>query len=232
MESDLVARALRTTGFVARLALLLSLLVGLVVSTAVSFPSARTLERFRSAVLAGEVERIDYWTENEGALTSLVWSESPLAWHRVEGPIVDLEGPYTTALLMADLRNAPDPPVLVMQRPWMESSGNGFFPDWPFASPGGWWIGAAWILAFLAMLCSTPRLANRWAWFWLFTVGQIGVFLFLVLEPRPLWRRHGEELAPSKRVNGRSGCGYSILLAIVSMAVAVAIGRLVELAVG
>ncbi|MEV0381093.1 hypothetical protein [Nonomuraea sp. NPDC050643] len=34
----------------------------------------------RGAVLAGEVERVDYRATDSGELVSLVWSESFLAW--------------------------------------------------------------------------------------------------------------------------------------------------------
>ncbi|HUR05380.1 MAG TPA: hypothetical protein VM347_22760 [Nonomuraea sp.] len=97
---------------------------------------------------------------------------------------------------------------------------------------GGWWIAASWVLVILTMLFAPPRLANRWAWFWLFTVGQVGAILYLVLEPRPLWQGPGEGLTRDKRVNGGSGCAYSIILAIVSGLAALGIGRLVELVLG
>ncbi|MFI7701452.1 hypothetical protein [Nonomuraea sp. NPDC049480] len=53
-----------------------------------------------------------------------------------------------------------------------------------------------------------------------------------MLEPRPLWQGPGEGLTRDKRVDGGSGCVYSILLAIVSRLAALGIGRLVELALG
>ncbi|GAA3588777.1 hypothetical protein GCM10022419_083930 [Nonomuraea rosea] len=232
MDSELRARILHRAGFVVRLVLLLLLLAGLVIVSARFSPSSRTLGQFRGAVLAGEVDRVTYQARESGELVSLTWSESPLAWRQVEaGGIADSEGAYTTARLMADARRTFVPPSLVRE-PVGESSGDGLFPDWPFDASGGWWIAASWLLAFFAMLFSTPRLANRWAWFWLFTVGQIGAVLYLMLEPRPLWRGPGEGGSRAKRVDGVRGCGYSILLAIAWSLAAMGLGRLAGLALG
>ncbi|GGO62665.1 hypothetical protein [Nonomuraea cavernae] len=231
MSSDLVTRILYRTGFVVRLVLLFPLLGGLAVASASSLPSSRTLEQFRSVMLAGEVDRITYEVDDSDQLVFLVWSESPFAWRRVEGRIADFAGPYTTARLTTDLGSASVQPSLVVQQP-TSSSRIGVSSDWPFGISGGWWVSVPWLLAFLAMLRFTPRLANRWAWFWLFTVGQIGVFVYLILEPRPLWRGPGEGLTRAKRVNGSGGCGYSILLALASVPVALGIAWLVALATG
>lgn len=230
MDSDLAARILYRAGFVLRLVLLLPLLVGLLILSAGISPSSQTLEQFRSAVLAGDVDQVTYQASASGELVSLTWSESPLVWHEVEGAIADAKGPYTTARLTADARRASNRPSLTQGT--SKAYGNGILPDWPFDVRGGWWIDASWVLVFLTMLFTTPRLANRWAWFWLFTVGQVGAILYLVLEPRPLWQGPGEGLTRDKRVDGGSGCVYSILLAIVSGLAALGIGRLVELALG
>ncbi|SDL39153.1 hypothetical protein [Nonomuraea jiangxiensis] len=231
MDSALVTRIRHTTIFVIRLALLVPLLGGMLISTAASLPTSRTLAQFRTAALAGEIDRVNYRDSDSGVLEWLEWSEAPLVWHHVDAGFTDTEGPYTTARLMTDVRQASAPPSLVRES-MAGSSGNDFLPDRPFDIPGGWWVAVSWGLAFLVMLCSTPRLANRWAWFWMFTVGQIGALLYLVLEPRPLWRGPGEGLNRGERVSGGRGCGYSILLAITSVIVAAGIGGLLEWALG
>jgi hypothetical protein len=98
----------------------------------------------------------------------------------------------------------------------------------------GWviWTGAAWWATFLIMLASVPRLGNRWAWFWLFTVGQIGAIVFLVLEPRPLWSVAGERPAPRGRLTGAQGCLVSIGLGLLAAAGAAGVGRLAGLVLG
>jgi hypothetical protein len=60
------------------------------------------------------------------------------------------------------------------------------------------------------------RYANRWAWFWMFTFGQVGAILFLLLEPRSLW--YGTQPQPPRavRMSGGNGCVTSIGLAVMS----------------
>lgn len=93
--------------------------------------------------------------------------------------------------------------------------------DWPFGIPTwfGYLVAGTWLIAFLTMLSSRPRYGNRWAWFWLFTIGQVGAPLYLILEPLPLWRAvRGEEPVPitdenpgRERWSGLQGCLGSIL---------------------
>ncbi|MEV0613683.1 hypothetical protein AB0I81_10210 [Nonomuraea sp. NPDC050404] len=225
MDSELRTRILHTSTYVIRLVLLIPLIAGLLMVGAAVSPLSRTLADFRGAALAGEIDRVHYRTgDSEDWVTSLSWSDSPLSWHRIEGEFSDQEGPYTTTRLMADLRHTDVWPILKGT-----PSNDGPPPDWVFESPGGWWIAGPWLIAFLTMLFTTPRLANRWAWFWLFTVGDLGAIFWLLLEPRPLWRGPGEGLPRAKRVDGCSGCVLSILMAIVWGLTAMGIGRLVEL---
>jgi hypothetical protein len=234
MDPDLAARILHRVGFAIRLLLLLPLLWGALITCAAYRPTPRTLDQFRSALVAGDVDRVDYRTyrnDRSGALADLVWSESPLIWHEVNDTTTDSQELYTVARLKGDLRRAFVQPSMVQEPERKQGYVNGIFPDWPFRLPGGanlWWIAAIWVIAFVGMLCYPPRLANRWAWFWMFTIGQIGVFLFLILEPRPLWRGPGEGLTRVKRVDGGSGCWYSILLGFAAVAMAVGVGELVE----
>ncbi len=86
--------------------------------------------------------------------------------------------------------------------------------------------------AFLIMLYTPTRLANRWAWFWLCTYGQFGVLLFLVLETRPMWRGPGPGQTSDKQMKGGRGCVWSIVLAIVSLWAAYGVGELVRLVLG
>ncbi|WP_146104111.1 hypothetical protein [Nonomuraea solani] len=207
--------------------LLVPLFAGLVVAGAAHWPSSGTLAEFREAVAAGEVDRVNYRAAN-GELMSLTWSESPLGWHEVESEFADQGKPYTTQRLMDDVHRPAVQPSVTQE----SNSGSNSFPDWPFEATAGWWITGLWWLAFLAMFFSTPRLANRWAWFWLFTVGQIGVFFYLLLEPRPLWRGLGEGVPRAKRMDGTAGCGFSLLLAIAWALVSFGIGWLVKLVLG
>jgi len=81
---------------------------------------------------------------------------------------------------------------------------------------------AAWIGTFLLML-SRPnhRYANRWAWLWLFTIGQVGVLLYLILEPQPLWRPRGWPRSPNRMpARGGTGLAWAVLLSIAASVVA------------
>ncbi|RCG28953.1 hypothetical protein DQ384_21555 [Sphaerisporangium album] len=251
MDTGLVRHVLRWVPFVLRLSLLLLLLAGALLTCASRVPSARTVEQFRAAVAAGEVDRVSYRAGGVGTLINdshdvvqmedphdlmtLKWSESPLVWHEVPGDITDTRGvAYTVDLLRADVGRAPVRPSLTVDSG--RDSGGGIFPDWPFTFLGGeklWWLATAWVVAFVVMLLGPPpRLANRWAWFWMFTVGQIGAILYFVLEPRPLWRGLGEVPVPEKRVEGGSGCLISIGLSVISVVLAGGIGQLVSVVLG
>jgi hypothetical protein len=73
--------------------------------------------------------------------------------------------------------------------------------------------GAAWVLTFLMMISrSRHRYANRWAWFWLFTLGQGGVLLYLLLEPQPVWRPASWPPRDRPPVKGGMGFLYAIVL--------------------
>jgi hypothetical protein len=77
----------------------------------------------------------------------------------------------------------------------------------------GWLVKVAWIATFVIMIgTARPRLGNRWAWFWLFTVGDIGAILFLFFEPRAVWRGLGPQGPASGRMAGGQGCLMAICL--------------------
>jgi hypothetical protein len=81
---------------------------------------------------------------------------------------------------------------------------------WPFQVP---WLPlraaaiGVWTLALIHMLSrGGHRVANRWAWFWLFFIGQAGVILYLIREPVPIWRR---ELPATDRQPTKGGTGFA-----------------------
>jgi hypothetical protein len=84
---------------------------------------------------------------------------------------------------------------------------------------------AAWFGTFLIMLGSARhRYANRWAWFWLFTVGQAGALLYLMVEPQPVWRpRSWPPRTDRAPVRGGTGLIWAILLSITVSLVAVGV---------
>jgi hypothetical protein len=87
---------------------------------------------------------------------------------------------------------------------------------------------AVWLLTLVNMLSrGGHRVANRWAWLWMFTIGQIGAALYLLREPVPLWR---SELVDSGRAPIRGGFGflYAIGLSIVAGLVGTGIALLLR----
>jgi hypothetical protein len=87
---------------------------------------------------------------------------------------------------------------------------------------------AAWVGTFLIMLGRADhRYANRWAWFWLFTVGQVGVLLYLMMEPRPIWRPRSwlprTDRAPAR---GWTGLLWAIVLSVAAGVVALGVAAI------
>lgn len=90
---------------------------------------------------------------------------------------------------------------------------------------------ALWIVLFGHMLLTREhRYANRWAWFWLFTVGQIGALLYLWKEPEPLLKpllRKPGRVRERQPITGGVGCLFSIAWMLVVGIVVVLLLRLV-----
>ncbi|MFF5205136.1 hypothetical protein [Streptosporangium sp. NPDC000396] len=224
-------RAARIGGLAVRIVLLLVLLWGALVVALSLSPSPRTPAEFRAAVAAGHVSDIRYRVE-DGNVRSLRWAEGPLNWHEIDVlSLGDGSRAYTSEEFWREVSGLSVEPVQMDGR----TNRGGIIPDWPFEAPlprGAWVIGAAWVVTFLIMLGSVPRLGNRWAWFWLFTVGQIGAILFLLLEPRSLWSGAGERPVPKGRLTGGQGCLMSIGLSILAGFAALGVGALVRLVLG
>lgn len=74
---------------------------------------------------------------------------------------------------------------------------------------------AGWLTLLLMLSRRDHRYANRWAWFWLFVIGQApGLLLYPLLEPWPLWRRPWRPGSPRVPIRGGAGFGWSLLLAL------------------
>ncbi|MFF4415901.1 hypothetical protein ACFYY8_25510 [Streptosporangium sp. NPDC001559] len=226
-------------GTVVRVVLLLILLFGALLVVAAAVPTGRTITDFRAALKADRVTVVVYQasqpgtaspdsSDSSGVVYGLKWAEGPLVWHRIDqGPVLDGKGAYTFDRFGADIGDSGARLVQesVRQPSW-------WYATWPFEIPptlGMWWVGAAWVATLMIMLGSTPRLGNRWAWFWLFGVGQIGAFAFLLLEPRPLWHRYGRPPPERGRMRGGTGCLVSIVTSVVAVGVAAAVGGLLNL---
>ncbi|WP_371782034.1 hypothetical protein [Streptosporangium subroseum] len=210
--------------------LLVVLLWGALVTVLSLNPVPRTQEEFRAAAAAGRITAVEFREQN-GDLSYVRWTEGPLVWRWISPrPLTEGSGVYTGT----DLRRDLDDDSVRTTRVESHTGGGMFLPDWPFEVPGptAGWVAVAWVLTILIMIGSTPRLGNRWAWFWMFGVGQVGAILFLLLEPRPLWFRAGRRPAPRERLEGGFGFLTAIGVGMITAGVAFAFGQLVNLAVG
>jgi hypothetical protein len=112
----------------------------------------------------------------------------------------------------------------------VDASGHPVVVEFHDGQDSGWWVnlvvpgplkaatGVAWLATLLIMLGRRRhRYANRWAWFWLFTVGQLGALLYLVLEPQPLWRPGSWPTRPARSITrGGKGFAWAIGLSFVT----------------
>ncbi|MEU6425030.1 hypothetical protein ABZ860_03970 [Microbispora sp. NPDC046973] len=205
----------RIAGLWVRVVLLVVLLWGALVTVLSMTPRERTLADFHAALRAGQVTYVIYY----GTPVDLRWSTGPLFWYHADR---SANGAYTPRTLLSDLNaTVPRPEARLAHRR------QGFFSGWPFRVPfhgATWLVGGAWIAALLTMIgTGRPRLGNRWAWFWLFTAGEVGAMLFLLLEPRSLWRGLEPQDPVLNPMGGGRGCMLALCLGLV-IPVLVAVG--------
>lgn len=189
IDEGLVLRdGVRVAGLWIRVCLLVVLLWGALVTVLAASPAERSAADFHAALEAG---RVTYVIQEKDALR---WSAGPLFWYRTETAPPDVTG------------------VPVVRRHSREDYG--IVPAWPFRVPvahAEWVTGTAWVATLFVMLGTPrPRVGNRWAWFWLFTVGRIGAVLFLLFEPRAIWNGIGPQ---SNSLVGRFGGGQGCVTA-------------------
>ncbi|MEU4535580.1 hypothetical protein AB0G15_12010 [Streptosporangium sp. NPDC023825] len=235
-ETVEVRRGWWVVGITIRTVLLLFLTFGVLVFTLGVTPMQGTRAELRAAAAADRVSFVEYDEYRgydgpdgqNGVIYYVRWAQGPLLWREFRLPPPAEGSPaYVLAELRKDLGRSQ---ARVIERDRFDRTG--WIPAWVDDMPGpvdGPWLTGGWILAFLIMLGSTPRLGNRWAWLWLFTVGQTGALLFLLLEPRPLWFAAGRRPAPRERLSGGWGFLAAIGLGLLSYGLLLAAGYLLNL---
>ena len=210
-ESRVIRRPDWIAGLCVRMILLAVLLWGVLVTLAGTVPRERSAEEFWARWNAGQVtyvaEKLDHSTPEPRA--DLRWSTGPLTWY------------HSTDLYSRYLRR--DPPhygwTEVVHRRSYESGGRWVLSVWPLRVPDpgtGWVVQITWFAALIIMLrTKRHRLANRWAWLWLFTTGQVGALLYLVLEPRPLWWGLEDRKPAGRPIRGIVGFGLALCAGMV-----------------
>lgn len=236
-----------------RVAALIVLLTAAVAAATAAHPREASYEDFRRDVERGSVTRViipkNQWTQD--SVRTGIWSTGPFRWK--QGTVVDTPpwempewstrstsdtaGPSPWSTFANDMRAR----GVDLDR---ESDDGPTFIAWPLRTPE-WFsllVSLTWLATFAVMLTSTPRWGNRWAWFWMFVIGQIGVILYLIFEPRPFVRfprrrrpdgppgapePYDEPAPPRPRRDGAQGCLLSLLAAIVAAAASAGVGWLV-----
>ncbi|GAA4207956.1 hypothetical protein GCM10022252_72340 [Streptosporangium oxazolinicum] len=225
-----VRRGWRIVGLTIRSILLIVLIFGVLITVLSATPLPGTRAELRAAAAADRVSFVEHDGGN-GAISYVRWAQGPLLWREIRPQMLpDDSLPSTRAELRQDLGPSR---ARVVERD--HSGGMAWIPGWVADMPGpigGPWLIGSWILTFLIMLGSTPRLGNRWAWFWLFTAGQVGAILFLLLEPRPLWFAAGRVPAPRERLGGGRGFLLAIGVSMLSSGLLLVVGYLLSLVRG
>ncbi|GIH15733.1 hypothetical protein [Rugosimonospora africana] len=210
-----------------------------------ALPGWRGTDDLTADLAAGRVTYIEYVPVRD----TVRWVDDQVRWRQ--------------ALIAAPLHETPGQPVLGREEEWVrdriEASGHPVDLVVRNGTGNGWelwllWVPskplraaatAVWLLTLVHMLTrGGHRVANRWAWFWLFAIGQSGALLYLLLEPLPLWTtglarraasdapsqtgratglgrraapsRTGRAAKPSTPIRGGTGFVYAVLLAFCS----------------
>jgi hypothetical protein len=184
-------------------------------------PRDAPFEQLLDLVRTGQVTSVQ--SPDGAASTSVVWHEGPLRWYRAYGP-------HDGLLQLEQAATGPGAHGLSFSTPgrdqlWIQDLSDSDEPSWlAFAAS------CLWVLMFFVMLATREHsYANRWAWFWLFTVGGVGPMLMLFKEPESLrlrpWRgrRSTVRLDP---LTGGVGLAYAVIWAIGLALLASGIGAL------
>jgi hypothetical protein len=195
-----------------RLVLLLVLLAGAVSVAVAALPSTRPESDLTRDIAAGRITYLDYDEQTR----DVRWVTGRWHWH---------ETTLVTWQAGADRSSSTGDPAMTWLLQRIDESGHFVSVRIHRTHNRSLWPSeiiwdrlqiatmAAWIGTFLLMLGTTRhRYANRWAWLWLFTFGQVGALLYLVLEPQPIWRPRSWPPRGRPPIGGGSGFLGSILL--------------------
>lgn len=180
---------------------LLILLAGFISVATSAQPRNADYTEFASALDRGAVALvvIDESPSSEQSVWTATWSTGPYQWRH--GPVT---ADHVTAAQFTGRMS--DRGVRVKED---DGDDDTFLIRWPFQDSSGFGVllGLTWLATFVVMLSSRPRWGNRWAWFWMFVIGQIGILIYLLIEPRPLWRPRPGNVAAPDRTENLLGCG-------------------------
>lgn len=203
--SERLVPASRGPALVWRAVLAVGLLLGM--AQLLAQPQERPLDDLLDGLRRGAVETVTIARPEPGSEAFGMWA---VRWTGDGRPgstsyeiTADAErAPVDEGQLILDLAARSPAPVDVTVRDDVLRSGT------------TWYIGGFAGVAALAWLVlgPQPRLATRWAWFWLAGGVPLRWLAFVVLEPVPLWRR-APLLAPGRRLTG----GWAFLLSVTAV---------------
>ncbi|GAA1284491.1 hypothetical protein Psi02_33530 [Planotetraspora silvatica] len=195
----------RLTAVFVRVVLLVVLLWGTLLAFFAALPQERSAAEFHAKLYAGQVSAVIYRHVDHDV--DLRWSTSPFTWYHSVDPnlkhgLTNLVRPGGTYPYVVGAKSLTHPR-------WLAAMWTLRVPD-----SFGWLVMLAWIISFVMMLrTKVHRVGNRWAWFWLFTFGQIGAVLYLLLEPRSLWWGVEPQEPPANPLGGVRGIILSFCVA-------------------
>ena len=210
-----------------RACLLLVISLSLLSLLPIHLATSRPAEQFLLDLKADKITSIQYVLKGR----SLRWSDGGIRWFAADlsrgrpalGPSPDGMGKVTEQVEGDNPDNNADAAWLTQaidaagshQRFGLLDSSAGSWlsqVSWPGLSTGA---GIAAILSFFLMLGRDQRrFGNRWAWFWVFTIagGEVGPVLYLLIEPRLLWRRRMSAMPAKPMLAGGRGLVVALVL--------------------
>ncbi|WP_433182291.1 hypothetical protein [Actinoallomurus sp. CA-150999] len=217
----LVRPVRRLGGLAVRGAVLVLLIAAALPVLARTFPQQVGPARLAEDLRAGQVHRLEP-ERGESALEDggpVHWSTGPLTWYATSLP-PDWRGagagrtsawpPGTSPEDVLDTL-VRESPRRVREWPVPLDVETGILDYWPILLTA--FVLTVWLIVFGTMLARHDhRYAGRWAWFWLFTVGQVGILLYLLLETRPLWTasRRLPSREPQRLWSGVAGLAIAV----------------------
>jgi hypothetical protein len=221
-EADALPRMLRSSWLeraVRAIAIVVLLLAAATVLLSLS-PAWASADAFTGDLAAGRVDYVEYDQQSR----TIYWITDQFRWHAadVPAPLVPggSDGHQTSGQEQAWIEQqlaVSGHPVAVA---YVDNNGP---REWiarvPWA-PLRYATIAVWLLTLVHMLAAGGhRVANRWAWFWMFTIGQVGALLYLLREP--VWRAELPDTQPAP-IRGGAGFLYAVLYTFVVGALSIA----------
>lgn len=175
-------------------------------------PIDARFDQLLDQVRAGQVTSVQI--PGEAGSSEFQWHEGPLRWYEASGPPdAQLQLQRTAAApgahgISFSTRDSGE------ERLWVQTLSSADEPSWLVFTASSLWA----VLFFVMLATREHPYANRWAWFWLFTLGAVGPILMLFKEPRPLRLRPSRPGRPPRAardpITGGVGLSYAIFWAL------------------